>query len=604
MARDPQANSANYLEGAPFVTAAPFSFAAWVYPTSDAADSWVFLTSVAGGTTDNYWRCGLIGSVAGDPVRFYAFAGSSVGCSTTTGFVVNQWQRIMCVEYAADSRAVFISGGAKGTNAASRSPAGVNNLRIGRFASGNSFTGRIGPVTVWNAALTDEEVAADARGVIVRPQARIDYPMTGRIGEADARRLYPLSMVGTVLTNNGAATPASLPEQAARKIISLPPVLYAVAGAPPSGVTKAALILWAYEQGTVIAPPPPPPPKPTDQIFWNDSRIFHRESADRTFASHDSSLIVIGPNTVIGSTYRVNQIPAEGLIMTGGRNMFARVFEDPANEGVTRNWFKLRISNNCPIYSTNAQSIRIGVGGGYREIPVNTDVWQMTSFIFHDSLYADMGGRHNTSISGLHQPSSARQTLTPMTTIATPVGETGLQLLWRVRRWDPPDTPDPAGDPSPYHSNLPIIPLATARKRITLITRFRLGWNTGSGPHDPYHECYAQVNGAWLNNANPIYTHNGSRSGLSGRGVGFNLPGTLWRHESRGFALYNWANKFSPSTAWPDNANGDQVGFPSGDKCWMSWYRCAIVMYGGPGQSGEKPVNQHTLAAMANAASI
>jgi len=98
----------------------------------------------------------LAGHAGGDPARI--LSGTSAYANTTTGFSTNTWHHITTMVAAANSRAVFIDGGSKGTNTGSLTPTGIDRFSIG--SSGNSadyspFSGYIDEVRLSNIVRSD-----------------------------------------------------------------------------------------------------------------------------------------------------------------------------------------------------------------------------------------------------------------------------------------------------------------------------------------------------------------------------------------------------------------------------------------------------------------
>jgi hypothetical protein len=111
------------------------------------------------------------------------------------------------------SRSVYLDGANKVTDTAASTPSGINRAAIGvsrassidqAFNSG----GRLAEAGFWNAALTDEEIAALAKGIppiMIRPQNLVAYlplvrdlfdargnafAITGSLTAADHPRIY------------------------------------------------------------------------------------------------------------------------------------------------------------------------------------------------------------------------------------------------------------------------------------------------------------------------------------------------------------------------------------------------------------------------------
>jgi hypothetical protein len=172
-------NAANWLSlsTAP-VTAVPSTLACWALPATTTVAYNLLL--VGEGTNGNYWvismnystqaRCAAITGSVGDAVA-----------ETTTNFSAGQWSHVCGVFGAANARAVYWNGTAKGTNTSSLTPSGVNSTNLGGYRLGGTtygaLNGRMAHACIWNRALSDTEVA-----MLYDPQWRWDlyYPLGRR----------------------------------------------------------------------------------------------------------------------------------------------------------------------------------------------------------------------------------------------------------------------------------------------------------------------------------------------------------------------------------------------------------------------------------------
>lgn len=201
---------AEYTSGSP-VTAAPLTMACWFRPADDTTRS-TLINLVQSADDTHRWTLEAAGNVAGDTIRYFAVAGGANSVAiTTTGFTANTWHHCCAVEASSSDRRVFIDGGSKGTQTASRVPASINRITVGAFRSGASNSlhanGRIAEAAIWNVALTDSEVLALARGVHpldMRPANLVAYwPLLGN--DSPERDIHPRSALVTSfpLTLNG-----------------------------------------------------------------------------------------------------------------------------------------------------------------------------------------------------------------------------------------------------------------------------------------------------------------------------------------------------------------------------------------------------------------
>ena len=173
------------------VNAPPFSVAAWMRSDDDTTGQTVLSIGDASTDTD-YYRLFISGPTAGDPVRWVTRAGgSNAAASTSTGFSANTWHHVAGVEAAANSRAVYIDGGSKGTDSTSKTPSNLDTTAIGKLARLSAapyFSGDIAWVSIWNAALSDAEIALLANGLHphqMRPGNLVTFWLDDRSGRHD-----------------------------------------------------------------------------------------------------------------------------------------------------------------------------------------------------------------------------------------------------------------------------------------------------------------------------------------------------------------------------------------------------------------------------------
>jgi hypothetical protein len=150
------------------------------------------------------------GNISGDPIQALSQQAPGIGgiAATSTGFSASTWHSAISVFSAANSRAAYLDGAGKGTDTNNVVPT-VNTTSIGRLwrnFDNNWTNGRLAEAGIWNAALTDDEVASLAKGFKpyrVRPQSLVFYvPLVRNISDLRNR---------VSLTNNNAATVAAHP---------------------------------------------------------------------------------------------------------------------------------------------------------------------------------------------------------------------------------------------------------------------------------------------------------------------------------------------------------------------------------------------------------
>ena len=167
------------------VTAYPLTMACWFNSYSATADQ--YFICVVDYDTDpigDFQALVARGGGTGDPVwaSSYRTGQSAASAVTSSGYSINTWHHACGVFAAADDRAVFIDGGSKGTNATSVVMEHISACSIGTVWRNDNpsvwMYGAIAEAAMWNAALTDEEVAILAKGyspLLVRPQNLVAY---------------------------------------------------------------------------------------------------------------------------------------------------------------------------------------------------------------------------------------------------------------------------------------------------------------------------------------------------------------------------------------------------------------------------------------------
>jgi|GEM_PF-1616296 len=194
MARSFDLGSSEYLRyaGAPVIVP-PFSMTCWAYPLDITNFSALMAIASSGNYRDTHYL-GLAGHVAGDPV--YAVTGDAGAwgtAETSSGYSSGSWQHFCGVWSATNARAVYLDGANKGTDATSKTPAGIDQTALAnRWGNGlaNAFLdGRMAWPAIWNVALTDAEVAQLAAGfcpLLIRPQNLVAFwPLGGLHGAND-----------------------------------------------------------------------------------------------------------------------------------------------------------------------------------------------------------------------------------------------------------------------------------------------------------------------------------------------------------------------------------------------------------------------------------
>ncbi len=160
--------SYSFVDAAP-VTAAPFTVAAW-FRSDSATAAQTVIAIVDTAATNSYWELVADGSAGSDPVVFavHGTSGPRRAATTSTGYTVDQWHHAAGVETNASSRAAYIDGGSVGTNGNSATPASIDRVSVGQRRNSSptqEFDGQIAHVTIWDIALTAQEIASLASGI-------------------------------------------------------------------------------------------------------------------------------------------------------------------------------------------------------------------------------------------------------------------------------------------------------------------------------------------------------------------------------------------------------------------------------------------------------
>ncbi len=193
MARSYDDGSSQYSQhAAAVVVAPPFTIAAKVRSNDATIGQTVLGIGDASADTD-FYRLFLAGHIAGDPVRWLNRAGGvNATASTLTGFTANTWHDIVAVEYAANSRAVFVDGGSRGADNTNQTPVNLDITtisKIARVSAGGYFSGDIAWVGIWdvawNAALAELVTVAGLHPFQIQPSNLKAFWYDDRSGRHD-----------------------------------------------------------------------------------------------------------------------------------------------------------------------------------------------------------------------------------------------------------------------------------------------------------------------------------------------------------------------------------------------------------------------------------
>lgn len=171
--------SSQYLEcTTPVLTAVPMTMAAWFNTTTVSGNHNIIGIGGENGTVQQ-WRMGI----TGDDIFIQVQNNTAVNVIKANVVSTNTWHHGCGVFGGNNSRAVYIDGGNKLTNTAIKTPnpAQIERMRIGLDPNDLTtqwWSGMIAEAVIWNAALSDEEVATLALGfspLLVRPQNIVSY---------------------------------------------------------------------------------------------------------------------------------------------------------------------------------------------------------------------------------------------------------------------------------------------------------------------------------------------------------------------------------------------------------------------------------------------
>jgi len=177
------ANSEYLVVDSTPVTGPPFTMAAWAnYDATNPPNSHLWLGDKD--ALSEYW---VLCTYNLQVWLWAVTAGGNNKAVASLNPGGNVWYHACGIEYASNSRAVFMNGANKGTNSTDLSPANADRLSIG--VRGDStpsgyMSGLLAEIALWNTDLTDAEVAILADGfspLFVRPANLVAYwPLIGR----------------------------------------------------------------------------------------------------------------------------------------------------------------------------------------------------------------------------------------------------------------------------------------------------------------------------------------------------------------------------------------------------------------------------------------
>lgn len=150
------------------VTGVPLSFACLVNSDSATAGQVAFAVDDFNEVSSDSFRLQLRGPVGGDPASAVTVtAGTQTQADTSTGYSTGTWHSVVVVFASTTSRAAYIDGASKGTDATSSVPTGIDATEMGgvtiNSVGSSFFDGKVAECGVWSTTLSDDDAAALGR---------------------------------------------------------------------------------------------------------------------------------------------------------------------------------------------------------------------------------------------------------------------------------------------------------------------------------------------------------------------------------------------------------------------------------------------------------
>lgn len=161
------------------ITAAPLTMACWFYSDDNALQQG--LGFIGDKDVSNQYFALLLTTTGKVAAATRQSSSTQAESTNGTAYTANAWHHACGVWSAANSRAAFLDGTDKGTEATSLTPTGADRISIahlGDSSPSNPMSGRIAEFGIWTIALADADVALLAAGIPptrVRPDALAHY---------------------------------------------------------------------------------------------------------------------------------------------------------------------------------------------------------------------------------------------------------------------------------------------------------------------------------------------------------------------------------------------------------------------------------------------
>ena len=187
------------------VTAVPLTVACWAQTNTNANNR--ALISIESGNSNDIFLLYLF-SGSNQVGFFVQRQGGSFGQAISAAPALNTWTHCAGVASSETNRVAYTNGSAGTANTTNTGAPAVGQIKIGaRYYSGSLgiyHAGQIAEVGIWNAALTQPEIASLAKGMScdkVRPQSLVFYaPLIRDLNDQKG---------GLTITNNNGATVAN-----------------------------------------------------------------------------------------------------------------------------------------------------------------------------------------------------------------------------------------------------------------------------------------------------------------------------------------------------------------------------------------------------------
>lgn len=192
------------------VAGMPMTVSAWYYPNTLTSGQTHALASLSDNAGNEYVYLHVMedgGSFKVGAGQRMVSGGTHANAFSTASPSVGTWNHAAAVFGSTTSRAAYLDGANKGTNATNVGAAGsaytVSGVGAFKFSgSTHHADGRIGEVAWWNVVLTDDEIedlAAGVRPALIRPESLVAYwrikgndsPEPDEVGSADLTLVGP-----------------------------------------------------------------------------------------------------------------------------------------------------------------------------------------------------------------------------------------------------------------------------------------------------------------------------------------------------------------------------------------------------------------------------